>query len=107
MPVKTRLKKPNNKQLKTVATVMHERLLRNWEISNITEGIRRVRVTEIGTITEVYVAPGLFMQLCHQVYRNRTQKPFWVGGFRVLMWKHTLNPSVGEHNDKRSTLAES
>ena len=107
MPVKTTLKKPNHKQLETVATAIQLRLLRNWEISKITIGIRRVRVTEIDSITEVYVSPGLFMQLCHQVYRNRTQKPFWVGGFRVLMWKHTLNTSVGESDDKRFALAKS
>ena len=107
MPVKTKLKKPNNKQLETVAIAIQERLLRDWEISNIMTGVRRVGVTEIGSITEVYVSPGLFARLCHIIYGNRTQKPFWVRGFRVLKWKQTLNPSVGERNDKHSTLAES
>ena len=107
MSVETKLKKPNNTQLETVGTALQERLLRNWDISNITTGIQRVRVTEIGNITEVYVSPGLFVRLCHLVYGNRTQKPFWVGGFRVLIWKHALKPSVGDRDDRHSTLAKS
>ena len=81
------LKEPSDYQLESVANTIHEELLRNWDTSHISNGIRRVRVNEIGIISDVYVSPGLFASLCHIKYGNRFRKPFWVNGFRVSMWR--------------------
>ena len=87
MQVKTMFKEPNEHQLQTVASAIHEELPRNWDTSHITDGIQRVRVNEFGIISDVYVSPGLFASLCHIKYGNRSRKPFQVNSFRVLMWR--------------------
>lgn len=81
------IKAPNERQLKSVSNALQDVLLRNWDTSQIVNGIQRVRANEIGDVTEVFVSPGLYATLCHQKHGNRSRKPFWVNGFRVLMWR--------------------
>ena len=83
--------KPNEHQLKRIANTIQNELLRNWETSEIANGIQRIRATDIGIISDVYVSPGLYARLCHVKYGNRSRKPFRVNnGFRVLMWRTQL-----------------
>ena len=81
------IKAPNERQLKSVSSALQNALLRNWDTSQITNGIQRVRANEIGVVTEVYLSPGLYASLCHAKHGNRSRKPFRVNGFRVSMWR--------------------
>ena len=82
------LKKLNEQQLKSVVNALRDKYLYNWDTETIANGIQRVRVNEIGSILEVYIAPGLFATLCHIEFGNRTRKPFSVNGFVIKQWKH-------------------
>ena len=85
------LKEPNNQQLVSVAERLKDRLLRNWSVDHIAQGIRRVRVNEVGIVSEVYVSEGLFARLCHQHFGNRTRRAFDVNGYRVKTWRPNPN----------------
>lgn len=87
--------------LDSVAITLKEHLLRDWAVDRIKTGIKRVRQTDIGVVRDVYVAPGLYATLCHQKHGTRSRKPFFVGNFKVHMWRQ------GALNDKHSTLAKS
>ena len=87
------LKEPTKHQLETIAETLCEELLRVSDTSHITNGIRRVRVNEIGIISEVYVSQGLFARLCHQKFGDRTRRAFNVGGYRVKSWRPNVNGS--------------
>lgn len=81
------IKAPNERQLKSVSSALQDALLRNWDTLQITNGIQRVRVNEIGDVTEVYISPGLYARVCHAKYGNRSRKPFHLNGFQVSMWR--------------------
>ena len=57
------LKEPTKRQLETIVDTICEEMLRVSDTSHIANGIRRVRVNEIGIISEVYVSQGLFARL--------------------------------------------
>ena len=88
---KTFLKEPNTHQLASVAKHIRDKLLRNWSIEQIACSIRRVRINEVGIISEVYVSQGLFARLCHYHFGDRTLRAFDVGGYRVKSWRPNLN----------------
>ena len=83
----TEIKEPNGQQLVSVAEHIKEKLLRNWGVDQIKTGIRRVRVNEVGIISEVFVSQGLFATLCHRKFGNRTKRAFDVGGYWVKSWR--------------------
>ena len=83
----TQLTKPNEYQLRSVVSVIQNELLRDWDVSDIGNGIKRVCANEIGDVTDVYVAPGLWGTLCFYRYGNRTRKPFFLNTFMVKQWK--------------------
>ena len=87
----TEIKEPNNQQLMSIAEYLKDRLLRNWSVDQIATGIRRVRVNEIGLVSDVYVSEGLFARLCHQQFGDRTRRAFDVGGYRVKTWRPNSN----------------
>ena len=95
------LQKPNEYQLKSVANALQDKLLRDWDATDIATGIQRVRANEIGEVTDVFVSPGLYARLCHLAHSNDSRNPFWVKGFRVSMWRQ------GGLGDQRSTVAKS
>jgi len=81
------LKAPNEYQLKSVATVIQDKLLRDWELTDISRGIQRVCANEIGDVTDAYVSPGLWGTLCFYKYGNRTRKPFFLNTFWIKQWR--------------------
>lgn len=87
MQSETELKKPNEQESIRVATAIQDNLLPRWGVKDITSGIERVRVSEIGIIFEAFISPGLFATLCYYQYGNRTRKPFELNGFKVKCWK--------------------
>ena len=89
--METRLIEPNERQLTTVAEHLKDNLLPNWSVDQIQCGIRRVRVNEVGIISEVYVSRGLFMRLCHYHFGDRTLRAFNLCGYRVKSWRPNLN----------------
>ena len=82
-----KLQKPDAQQLQTIASILKDELLPRWGVKDISTGIQRVGVTEVGFVTEVYVSPGIFATLCYYRYSNRTRKPFQVNGFTVKQWR--------------------
>ena len=87
----TEIREPNDRQKASVAEHLKDRLLRNWSVDQIKCGIRRVRVNEAGIISEVYVSQGLFVQLCHYHFGDRTLRAFNIAGFRVKSWRPNHN----------------
>ena len=81
------LKKPNEYQLRSVVTVIQTELLKDWEISDIGNGIQRVCANEIGEVTDAYVSPGLYAMLCFYKHGNRTRKPFFLNTFWIKQWR--------------------
>ena len=86
MASETKIVTPDEHQLKSVATVIREEMLHNWDADDIGLGIRRVRVNEIGDVLEVYLSPGIYAWLCHQKYGNRKRKPFQLNGIYIKQW---------------------
>ena len=85
-----KLKKPDDQQLQMIAGVMKDELLPRWGVKDISTGIQRVGLTELGFINEVYVSPGIFATLCYYRFGNRTRKPFQLGGYTIKQWRPTL-----------------
>lgn len=81
------IKAPTEQQSLSVASVIKDTLLPRWGVQDITSGIQRVRVNELGIINEVFISPGLFATLCHYQYGNRRRKPFQLNGFMVKQWQ--------------------
>ena len=91
------LKAPNEYQLRSVVSVIQDELLRDWDVSDIGNGIKRVCANEIGDVTDVYVLPGLWGTLCFYKYGNRTRKPFFLNTFMVRQWRpQPLRPNRSE-----------
>lgn len=89
--METFVKEPQDHQLVSVAEHLKDRLLRNWSVEQISTGICRVRINEVGIISEVYVSQGLFARLCHQHFGDRTRRAFDVGGYRIKSWRPNQN----------------
>ena len=87
MQPETILQEPSEQQAIYVASAIKDNLLPRWGVKDITSGIERVRVSEIGVIFEAYISPGLFATLCYYQYGNRTRKPFELNGFKVKCWQ--------------------
>ena len=85
--MKTSMVKPNASQIREVARTLKDELLPRWGLKDIASGIRRVSVSEVGYIHEVFVSPGIFATLCYYQFGNRTRKPFQLNGWRVRQWK--------------------
>lgn len=81
------LKKPNEYQLRSVVSVIQDELLRDWDDSDIGNGIKRVCANEIGDVMDVYISPGLYATLCFYKHGNRSRKPFFLNTFWVKQWR--------------------
>ena len=91
MQSETILKEPNEQQTIHVARAIKDDLLPRWGVKDIVSGIERVRVNEVGIISEVFISPGLFATLCYYQYGDRTRKPFALNGFMVKRWQRKEN----------------
>ena len=88
MPLKTQIKTPTEEQLRSVASAIKDEILPRWTIKDIENGIKRVTVTEVRYIHEVFVAPGIFVRLCYYHFGDRTRKPFDLNGFTIKQWRN-------------------
>ena len=85
------LKEPNEQQAIHVARAIKDDLLPRWGVKDIVSAVERVRVNEIGIISEAFLSPGLFATLCYYQYGDRTRKPFELNGFMVKRWQRKEN----------------
>ena len=91
MQSETILKEPNKQQAIHVARAIKDDILPRWGVKDIVSGIERVRVNEIGIISEAFISPGLYATLCYYQYGDRTRKPFELNGFIVKRWQRKEN----------------